>query len=149
MASEEERTNGDQSQGAETPAQQGGTQDEEPYSIFTVGQKKIFQGIAPTFVGSFSDSAGRRPAYMVCFIIYICANIGLAVQNHYAALLVLRMLQSSGSSGTVAISNAIAADIVTSTERGSYVGYATAGTIVAPALAPVIGGLLDQFVGWK
>ncbi|KAL9077864.1 MAG: hypothetical protein Q9157_003220 [Trypethelium eluteriae] len=86
---------------------------------------------------------------MVCFIIYICANIGLAVQNHYAALLVLRMLQSSGSSGTVAISNAIAADIVTSTERGSYVGYATAGTIAAPALAPVIGGLLDQYAGWK
>lgn len=28
----------------------------------------------------FSDNAGRRPAYIMCFVIYIAANIGLALQ---------------------------------------------------------------------
>ena len=26
---------------------------------------KIFQGLAPTVIGTFADVAGRRPAYMV------------------------------------------------------------------------------------
>lgn len=92
----------------------------------------IFQGLAPTFVGSFSDVRGRRPAYIACFIIYFGANLGLALQNSYAALMVLRCLQSSGSSGTVALANALVSDIVTSAERGKYVGYASLGAFLGP-----------------
>jgi MFS family permease len=103
--------------------------------------------LAPTFVGGFSDSAGRRPAYIVCFVIYILANIGLAIQHNYAALLILRCVQSSGSSGTVALATAVAADLVTSAERGSYIGYASVASILAPSLAPVIGGLISQYLG--
>ena len=58
----------------------------------------VCQGLAPMFVGSFSDRKGRRPAYMICFVIYLGANIGLALQDSYAALVILRCLQSSGSS---------------------------------------------------
>ncbi|KOC08603.1 putative MFS transporter [Aspergillus flavus AF70] len=65
--------------------------------------KKIFQGLSPMFVGDFADKAGRRPAYIGCFILYIAANIGLALQNNYAALFVLRCLQSAGISTTIAL----------------------------------------------
>lgn len=116
--------------------------------ILSANKDQIFQGIAPTFVGAFSDSAGRRPAYLLCFVVYIAANVGLAVQRNYAALLILRMLQSGGSSGTVAITNAVAADIITSVERGSYIGFASVASILVPSLAPVIGGLLSQYSGW-
>lgn len=110
---------------------------------------KIFQGLAPTFVGGFSDSAGRRPAFLICFIIYMIANIGLALQSDYASLIVLRCIQSAGGSGTVALASAVAADVVTSAERGAYVGYASITTVLAPALAPVLGGLLSQYAGWR
>lgn len=36
----------------------------------------IFHGLAPTFISSFSDVAGRRPAYSTCFTVYLAANIG-------------------------------------------------------------------------
>jgi MFS family permease len=110
---------------------------------------QIFQGIAPTFIGGFSDSAGRRLAYLICFVIYIAANLGLALQSTYAALLVLRMVQSSGSSATVALANAVAADLVTSAERGSYVGYTSVAGILAPTLSPIIGGLISEYAGWR
>ena len=74
-------------------------------------------------IGSLADSAGRRPAYCICFVIYIAANIGCALAPNYEALLVLRMLQSAGSSSTIALCQAVVADIVTSAERGSYVAY--------------------------
>lgn len=106
------------------------------------------QGLAPAFVGGFSDSSGRRPTYLVCFVIYAAANIGLGIQNDYAALLVLRCLQSAGSSGTVALANAVVCDIVTSQERGTYVSYMSIATQAGPSLGPIIGGLLGQYLGW-
>ncbi|KAI9829317.1 MAG: hypothetical protein M1819_006380 [Sarea resinae] len=115
----------------------------------TVTTYLIFQGVAPAFIGGFSDGAGRRPGYIICFIVYLGANLGLALQNSYTALLILRMVQSSGSSGTVALANAVAADIVTSAERGTYIAYASLGSILGPSLSPVLGGLLSQFCGWK
>ena len=75
---------------------------------------------------------------MFCFVTYIGANIGLALQNSYAALMVLRCLQSTGSSGTVALANAVVSDIATSAERGTYIGYASMGALVGPAFGPVV-----------
>ncbi|KKK27381.1 hypothetical protein ARAM_002296 [Aspergillus rambellii] len=115
----------------------------------TITTYLIFQGIAPSFVGNFSDVYGRRPAYLVCFVIYLGANIGLALQNNYVALMVLRCMQSSGSSGTIALGSAVVADISTRAERGKYIGYATMGVTLGPALGPVIGGLLDYYYGWR
>jgi MFS family permease len=85
---------------------------------------------------------------MICFIIYIAANIGLAVQDSYPALMVLRCLQSAGSSGTVSLANAVVADLVTSSDRGIYVAFLSVAPQVGPALGPIIGGLLAQYVGW-
>uniref|UniRef100_A0A0D2Y2C1 Major facilitator superfamily (MFS) profile domain-containing protein n=1 Tax=Fusarium oxysporum (strain Fo5176) TaxID=660025 RepID=A0A0D2Y2C1_FUSOF len=94
----------------------------------TVTTYMIFQGITPMFIGSLADSGGRRPAYLVCFTIYIAANIGLALAPSYGALLGLRCLQSAGSASTVALCFAVVADVVTSAERG---------------------GVLAEFLGWR
>ena len=99
-------------------------------------------------IAGFSDGAGRRPAYIYCFIVYIAANIGLALQRNYAALLVLRCLQSAGSSGTVALCNGVVADLVTSAERGAYVGYTSIAAILGPIVGPIIGGVIAQYLGW-
>lgn len=93
---------------------------------------QIFQGLAPAFIGAFSDAEGRRPAYVICFLVYVAANIGLALQTNYAALMLLRCLQSSGSSGLVAIAIAVVADISTPHERGGWMGWTNAGGMLGP-----------------
>lgn len=115
----------------------------------TVTLYQVMQAISPLFFGDLSDQLGRRPVYVMTFIIYIAANIGLALQNNYAALMVLRALQSTGSSATVAIGSAVMADVTTSAERGGYITAVQIGTMFAPALAPVLGGILTQFLGWR
>ncbi|PVI04611.1 MFS general substrate transporter [Periconia macrospinosa] len=109
----------------------------------------ILQGLAPMFFGDMADQIGRRPIYIITFIIYVAANIGLALQSNYGALLVLRALQSSGSSGVIALGSAVMADIATPAERSGYISYVQAGMMLGPALAPTIGGLLTQFLGWR
>jgi MFS family permease len=100
-----------------------------------------------------SDTTSLMPLPLtrsiVCFIIYILANIGLALQNSYAALFVLRCFQSTGSSATIAMCSAVVSDVSTPAERGKYMGFTLAGSLLGPAIGPVIGGVLAQFLGWR
>ena len=40
-------------------------------------------------------------------------------------------------------------DVITTSERGSYIGYASIGALLGPAIGPITGGLLNQFLGWR
>ncbi|KAH8899331.1 MFS general substrate transporter [Thozetella sp. PMI_491] len=115
----------------------------------TITTFMIFQGISPSFIANFSDVYGRRPAYIISFSIYVFANLGLALQDSYPALMVLRCFQSMGSSATIALSSATVADLVTRAERGTFIGYAAMGVTLGPALGPAAGGLLTQYFGWR
>ncbi|THV73691.1 MFS general substrate transporter [Aureobasidium pullulans] len=114
----------------------------------TVTTYLIFQAIGPTFFGNLADVKGRRLAYVICLTISIVANIALACQRNYAALLVLRCVQSSGSAATVALGQAVVADVSTRAERGKWVAYASMGIMLGPAIGPLVGGLLDTYMGW-
>lgn len=97
---------------------------------------QIFQALAPTIVGGISDRHGRRLAYFICFGVYIVANTGLALQKNYIALLLLRCIQSSGSSGTISLSNGVVSDVSTRSQRGRYIGIAALGSNLGPTLGP-------------
>ncbi|KAI7930063.1 hypothetical protein M0657_001868 [Pyricularia oryzae] len=115
----------------------------------TITTYMIMQGLSPTIIGDLGDMTGRRPAFIVAFTIYIVANIGLALQSNYAALLVLRCVQGAGSSGTLALGFAVVADLAVSAERGKYMGFVGAGIQVGPSIGPVIGGALSEYLGWR
>jgi MFS family permease len=109
----------------------------------------IFQGIAPTFTASIADAKDRRPAYVLCLTFYLTTNINLSLHNSYTDLMVLRYLQNSSSSGMVTFGNAMVSDIATSSQRGSYIRWASIGVLLGSAIGPIIGGLLNQSLGWR
>lgn len=65
----------------------------------TITSYMIIAGVAPAFMGDLADQSGRRPVYLLMFLLMTVSNIGIALQKSFAALLVLRMIQSFGSSG--------------------------------------------------
>ncbi|KAI4152057.1 MAG: hypothetical protein LQ340_003137 [Diploschistes diacapsis] len=109
----------------------------------------ILQGLAPTFMGDLADMTGRRPVYILCFVIYIAACIGIAVADNYATLVVVRCIQSTGSSATIALAYGVVADVATSSERGTYMSLVSMGAMAGPAVGPTLGGVLSQFLGWR
>ncbi|KAK1540464.1 hypothetical protein CPAR01_06453 [Colletotrichum paranaense] len=115
----------------------------------TVTSYLIIAGIAPAFMGDIADQGGRRPAYILMFTLVVASNIGLALQNSYPALLILRMVQSAGASGSYGAAYGIVADITTVDERGSYVGSMLVFTNAAPSFGPVIAGLLTENLSWR
>lgn len=65
----------------------------------TITSYMIIAGVAPAFVGDMADMTGRRNVYMLTLFIYVVANVGLALQDKWIALFLLRMLQSAGGAG--------------------------------------------------
>ena len=65
----------------------------------TITSYMVVSGIAPAVIGDLADMTGRRWVYILTLTIYCSADVGLALQRSWLALLVLRMLQSVGSSG--------------------------------------------------
>ena len=65
----------------------------------TVTSYLVVSAVVPSFVGKAADAVGRRPIYVVTLAVFVAANIGLALQNSFVALLVLRMMQAAGISG--------------------------------------------------
>ena len=114
----------------------------------TITTYMIFQGVSPSFTSAIADDYGRRPAYILGFIVYMAANLGLALNNSYAGLLVLRCLQSAGSSGLVTLMQGTICDVVTSAERGKYIAISSLAGVLAPSVAPIVGGALAQHLGW-
>ncbi|KAI1081029.1 major facilitator superfamily transporter [Whalleya microplaca] len=109
----------------------------------------IVSGITPAILGNAADKLGRRPIYLLALSIYLVGNIGLALQSSFAALLVLRMVQGAGSSGTISLGYGVISDITSPAERGAYVGIFCLGPNVAPPLGPVLGGAIAAQLGWK
>ncbi|QSS62746.1 MFS transporter [Histoplasma capsulatum] len=109
----------------------------------------IFQAIAPMFMGDFADTAGRRPAILLCFVISVAACVGLALQTNYLALFIHRCVQAVGSSPTIVLATGVVADVATSDQRGTYIGWITAGALLGLAIGPVVGGVLTQHLGWR
>lgn len=96
----------------------------------TVTVYMILQGLVPAFFTDLAENIGKRPVYLITFAIYIAANIGLAVQDRYGALMGLRCLQSSGSSVTAALAISSASDVAKGSERGRYVGLTVGGLLI-------------------
>ncbi|KAM5347808.1 hypothetical protein ACJ41O_007632 [Fusarium nematophilum] len=115
----------------------------------TVTSYLVVAGIAPAFIGDIADQSGRRPVYILMFLLMLAANLGMANLTKWSVLLVLRMILSAGASGTVSVAYGVVADITTAGERGSFIGTIFLFTTMAPSLGPVLGGILAEKLGWR
>ncbi|KAJ5100341.1 hypothetical protein N7456_006393 [Penicillium angulare] len=118
-------------------------------TTLTVTVYMIVQGLAPSFWGSFSDTIGRRGIFIGTFIVYMIANIALAVSDNYAELMVFRALQAAGSAATISIGAGVIGDITTSAERGSLIGIFGGVRMLGQGVGPVFGGILSQYLGYR
>ena len=115
----------------------------------TITSYMVVSGFAPMVLCSMADQVGRRPVYLLMFFVYALANIGLALQTSFPALLILRMVQSAGGSATVGLGYGVVGEITESSDRGFYMGILCVGPNTAPSLGPVLGGIIAQEGGWR
>lgn len=66
---------------------------------FTMAVYMLASGIGAAISFGLADRVGRRPVYLFAMSTYLFTNMFLGIQRNFIAMLILRMLQSIGSSG--------------------------------------------------
>jgi MFS transporter, DHA1 family, multidrug resistance protein len=105
--------------------------------------------VGQIFYGPVSDRLGRRPVLLVALIVYALATIGCAAARSIDALIGLRFLQALGGAGAIVLARAVVRDLYSGVRAGRELSLMGAITGVAPIVAPVIGGALQTFFGWR
>jgi DHA1 family bicyclomycin/chloramphenicol resistance-like MFS transporter len=99
--------------------------------------------------GPLSDRLGRRPVLLAGLAIFLAATIACAVSPTIEWLIGARFLQALGASGPIVLARAIVRDLYEGPRAGRELSRM--GTIMGlvPAIAPVLGGVLHDFYGWR
>ena len=101
------------------------------------------------FYGPVSDRLGRRPVLLAALVVYALATVGCAMAQSIHALIALRFLQALGGAGAIVLARAVVRDLYSGVRAGRELSLMGAVTGVAPIIAPVIGGGLQTFFGWR
>ncbi len=99
-------------------------------------------------IGPLSDRYGRRPVVLAGFAVFLAATVGCAVAPNVEVFLAFRLVQASVATG-MALSRAIVRDMVGPHEAASMIGYVTMGMALMPMVGPMVGGFLDETLGWQ
>jgi len=105
--------------------------------------------VGQLLVGSVSDRFGRLPVLFIGLGIFCLAGIACALVSTMGALIVARVIQGIGGCAGVVISRAVLRDLFERDRAASALGYVTMGMAVAPMIAPILGGVVDQMLGWR
>ena len=104
--------------------------------------------IIQLIIGPLSDRIGRRPVLLGALLVFAFASVGCALAQSIEVFLFSRMLQG-GIIGGYALSLAIVRDTRSEREAVSLIGYIGMTMAIAPMVGPMLGGVLDTFLGWR
>jgi DHA1 family bicyclomycin/chloramphenicol resistance-like MFS transporter len=99
--------------------------------------------------GPVSDRFGRRPVLLVGLGLYLAASLLCALASTIAALILGRVLQGMAACAGPVLGRAIVRDIYGPTRTAAAMAYIGAALAISPAVAPIIGGYLQVWFGWR
>lgn len=121
-----------------------------PYALMQLSVS-LYLGLSAVLqilIGPISDRFGRRRTMIGALLLFLLATLGTLLAPTVESFLIFRMCQAVMAAGMV-LSRAIVRDMVSDAEAASMIGYVTMGMSIVPMIGPVIGGILDDWIGWQ
>ena len=115
----------------------------------TLSAFMIAFGAGQIFYGPAGDRFGRRPVILGSVAIYIVASVGCAFAAAAGHLVVLRFLQGLAACGGVVLARTMVRDLAERDQAARAMSLMMACTSIAPMLAPLLGGQVLWFLGWR
>ncbi|MBO6519834.1 MAG: multidrug effflux MFS transporter [Rhodospirillales bacterium] len=100
-------------------------------------------------VGPLSDRYGRRRILIPGLLLYAVLGGGAALTASIDWLLAARLLQGLGAAAGFVIARAIARDAFQGAALVRIFGLLTLTMGIVPGIAPIIGGFVQDYVGWQ
>lgn len=123
---------------------------EAPYALMqlSVALYLAVSAVLQVIIGPISDRYGRRPVLLWSLGLFLLATLGTLLAPNATVFLIFRMAQAVIAAGMV-LSRAVVRDMVPDAQAASMIGYVTMGMSLVPMIGPVIGGVLDEAIGWQ
>ncbi|MED4732282.1 multidrug effflux MFS transporter [Aneurinibacillus migulanus] len=99
--------------------------------------------------GRLSDSIGRRPAMLWGILVYGIGCLGCYLSDSVEWLLLSRFIQAFGASTGSVVTQTILRESIDGTKRHVVFAQISAALAFTPAIGPLIGGWVDQSLGFK
>ena len=99
--------------------------------------------------GALSDALGRRPVVIAGLGVYALATLGCAIAGNIETLWLFRALQGICAGSGLVVGRAIIRDRFQGPEAQRVMSQITLVFGIAPAIAPVLGGVLLNAFGWR
>ena len=104
---------------------------------------------AQLLLGPLSDRFGRRPVVLAGLALSVVASLAAIAASSIGALIGARVVQAVGASTGIVIGRAIIRDLYERDRAAAMIGLVTTAMVIAPMIAPLIGGILDTAFGWE
>lgn len=104
---------------------------------------------AQLLLGPLSDRFGRRPVILAGLALNMLASFAAIAMSSIGGLIAARVVQAIGASSGIVIGRAIIRDLYDRDRAAAMIGLVTTAMVLAPMLAPLVGGILDTAFGWE
>ncbi|MDH5517985.1 MAG: multidrug effflux MFS transporter [Gammaproteobacteria bacterium] len=101
------------------------------------------------FSGAISDALGRRSITLLALFVYAVSSFACSQVNDIDTFLWLRLLQGVAASVGIVIGRAVVRDLYSGAEAQRMMSNVMLFFAMAPAIAPIVGGLLEVTLGWR
>jgi MFS transporter, DHA1 family, multidrug resistance protein len=99
--------------------------------------------------GPISDRHGRRPILLTAISVFIAASIVCTIAPSITVLIAARFVQAIGGAGMTVMARAVVRDVYEGLAVARELSRMTAVMALAPLIAPLLGGVLQTFFGWR
>ncbi|KZO99103.1 MFS general substrate transporter [Calocera viscosa TUFC12733] len=114
-------------------------------AIFVVGYC-----VGPIFWAPLSEAVGRRPIFLISFLLYTIFQVACAVAPNPGALIAFRFLGGMCAACPLTNAGAILADMWDPDTRGKSMAFFTLAPFAGPALGPIVSGYMAvASVHWR
>ena len=113
-------------------------------SVFLVGF-----ALGQIIYGPVADQYGRKPVLLAGLSVFTAASLGCMAAASIGALIGARFIQAVGACAAVVLARAVVRDLHTSEDSARILSLMGAIMGLVPAVAPIIGAVLEQSFGWR
>ncbi|MDE6226281.1 MAG: multidrug effflux MFS transporter [Muribaculaceae bacterium] len=106
-------------------------------------------GVGSVLWGSASDRYGRKPTLIISLIIFVLSTVVSLFSTSIIFFIICRLFQGVGAGGAMVLSTSIPADVYMGRQLAKLMAIIGVVNGVAPAIAPVVGGVMADWLGWR
>jgi DHA1 family bicyclomycin/chloramphenicol resistance-like MFS transporter len=105
--------------------------------------------IGQVVYGPISDRWGRKPVLLMALALFCLSSLACAAAPTIETLIAARALQALGGAGAIVLPRAVVRDLYAGKHAGRELSRIGAVMSFAPAIAPLIGGIVQTAWGWR